>query len=56
MLHIYGELCAEREQSEPDEMVAIHKTMHSNVNNVSALVVMGSPDSIDRFKKEHDLD
>lgn len=55
MLHIYGELCAEREQAPTTEQVAVYRRMDSNVSNVAALVVMGSPEAIDRFQKEHDL-
>jgi hypothetical protein len=56
MLQVYGELCAERELAEPDELVVTYRRAESTVNNVAAVVVLGSPEAIDRFMKENDLD
>ena len=56
MLQVYGELCAERETAPADELVAVYRRAESTVNNTAALIVMGSPEAIDRFAKEHDLD
>ena len=56
MLQVYGSLCAAREKADPDDLIVEFARAESTVNGVSALIVLGNTESIDRFMAEKGLE